>query len=219
MRKLILLILLCLPLAATAQSIHFKVGGGLSSHYGSDAKMVGAFKIGVGYEWEFSQSLTFMPSLNVYGKGWKDPNQTVFIYDDAGHQRFDETTGEPLTGIKNRTTTANYLELPLIFNYYIRTGEQRYVVLAAGPYVSYGISGKQKTKGDAEKEGSEKLYYEEKTFNEVGTHRFDAGIQAMAGYQFPSGLTLGIEADFGLTKFNTAGNRNISALISLGYKL
>lgn len=219
MRKTILTILLCLPVTLAAQSLHFKVGGGLSSHYDNEAKMVGAFKIGVGYEWEFSQSLTFMPSVNIYGKGWKDPNQTVYIYDDNGQQRFDETTGKPLTGIKNRTTTANYLEVPLVFNYYIRTGERHYIVLAAGPYVAYGISGKQKTKGDAEKEGSEKLYYEDKTFNEVGTHRFDAGIQTMVGYQFSSGLTLGVEADFGIAKFNTNGNRNISALISLGYKL
>lgn len=41
----------------------------------------------------------------------------------------------------------------------------------------------------------------------------------MVGYQFPMGMTLGIEADFGLAKFNTAGRRNISGLISIGYKL
>lgn len=220
MRKIQLFFALLLAaLTAGAQNVQFKLGGGFSSHFDSESQLVGAFKIGVGYEWEFNQHFTFMPTLSVYGKGWKDPNQRVFVYDDNGQQRFDEVTGQPLTSIRNRTTTANYVELPLLFSYYLRTGESRYVVFSAGPYVACGISGKQKTKGDGEKPGSEKLYYEGKTFNEVGTHRFDAGIQTMVGYAFPSGFTLGVEADFGLTKFNTAGDRNVSALISLGYKL
>lgn len=218
-QMLIVLLLAFTALTASAQNVQFKLGGGFSSHFDGSSEVVGAFKIGVGYEWEFNQHWTFTPVLSVYGKGWKDPNQRVFVYDDAGNQRFDELTGQPLTSIRNRTTTANYVELPLLFSYYLRTGESRYVVFSAGPYVAYGVTGKQKTKGDGEKPGSEKLYYEEKTFNEVGVHRFDAGIQTMVGYAFPSGFTLGLEADFGLTKFNTSGDRNVSALISLGYKL
>ena len=195
-----------------------KFGGGLASHYGT-SEAVGAFKVGVGYEIEFDQHWTFTPGLAIYGKGWKDPNQSVYVFDEKGNQLFDEETGEPIMGIMNRSATQNYLQLPLLFSYYLRTGESRYVVFSAGPYVAYGITGKQKTKGDTERPGAERFYYEKKTFNEPGTHRFDAGIQAMVGYQFPMGMTLGIEADFGLAKFNTAGRRNISGLISIGYKL
>ena len=122
-------------------------------------------------------------------------------------------------GIMNRSATQNYLQLPLLFSYYLRTGESRYVVFSAGPYVAYGITGKQKTKGDTARPGAERFYYEKKPFTDPGTPRFDAGIQAMVGYQFPMGMPLGIEADFGLAKFNTAGRRNISGLISIGYKL
>lgn len=220
MRRLLSILILFAALAAgcQAQSIHFKIGGGLASHYGH-AQAIGAFKAGIGYEVELDQHWAFMPGIEVYGKGWKDPNQAVFVFDDKGEQLFDEETGEPLIGIKNRTATQNYIQMPLLFSYYLRTGESRYVVFTAGPYVAYGISGKQKTKGDTERPGAEKLYYEKKTFKEPGTHRFDAGIQAMVGYQFPSGLTLGVEADFGLAKFNRAGARNISGLVSLGYKL
>ena len=208
-----------LPLAATSQNVQFKLGGGFSSHYGSSAQVVGAFKVGVGYEWELTQHWTFTPTLSVYGKGWKNPNHLVNVYDDEGKQLFDETTGQPLQSVCSRSTTANYVEVPLLMSYYIRTGESRYVVLSAGPYVACGLSGKQKTKGDAERPGSEKLYYDTKTFDGAGIHRFDAGIQTMAGYAFPSGFTLGIEADFGLTKFDADGHRNVSALLSLGYKL
>lgn len=215
---ILLLSLLLLPLAGQAQNLQFKFGGGLSSHYGK-AEAVGAFKIGVGYELELSQHWTFTPGLAVYGKGWKDPNATVFVYDDEGNQLFDEETGEPLTGIMSRSATKNYLELPLLVSYYLRTGESRYVIFSAGPYVAYGVSGKQKTKGDTERPGAERFYYEKKTFKEAGTHRFDCGLQAMVGYQFPMGITLGLEGDFGLTKFNAQGNRNLSGLISIAYTL
>lgn len=201
-----------------AQGVHFKFGGGLASHYGK-AKAVGAFKAGVGYEIELDQHWSFLPTFEVYGKGWKDANQEVFVFDDAGNQLFDQETGEPLVGIMSRSATQNYVQVPLLFAYYWRTGESRYLVMSAGPYVAYGVAGKQTTKGDTTRPGSEKMYYEKKTFKEPGTHRFDAGIQASVGYQFPSGVLVGLEADFGLAKFNRAGDRNISGLITLGYRL
>lgn len=215
-----LLLALLLPLGhAQAQTFNFQIGGGLSTHYGSSSQAVGAYKIGVGYEWELGQHWAFSPSLQFYGKGWKDPNEQVYVFDDDHKQLFDEETGEPLTGTMNRSATKNYLELPLLITYYLRTGESRYWVFRAGPYLAYGVGGKQKTKGDAQQTGVNRYYYEQKTFNEPGTHRFDFGLQTFVGYQFPSSFTLGLEADWGLIKWNTAGKRNLSALISLGYKL
>lgn len=219
MKKNILpFLLLFLPLPLSAQNLLFKVGGGLSSHYGR-AKSVGAYKIGMGYEWEFNQHWTFTPVLEVYGKGWKDRDTLVPVTDDDGYPVADPATGQQQTGVMSRSATANYIELPLLFSYYIRTGESRYVVLSAGPYVAYGATGRQKTKGDAMRQGSEKLFYEKNTFKQPGSHRFDAGVQTMAGYQFPSGVTLGVETDWGVAKFDTAGKRNVSALVSLSYKL
>lgn len=98
MRK-ILFLLLFIPVATYAQNLHLKFGGGFSSHYGR-AQVVGAFKLGLGYEIEFNQHWSFTPSLEVYGKGWKDPNETVFVFDREGNQMFDEETGKPLLGIK-----------------------------------------------------------------------------------------------------------------------
>lgn len=207
-----------LPTVLMAQNVMFKVGGGLASHY-SSSDPVGAYKIGVGYEWEFNQHLTFMPSLEFYGKGWKSPNERVFVLDEAGNQRIDPETGEPLTSLMNRSATANYIEVPLLLSYYWRIGVQRYIVFSAGPYAAFGVSGKQKTKGDGRATGAEKFYYEKKTFDEPGAHRWDAGLQVMAGYQFPSSLKVGLEADFGFVKCTSNGGRNVSGLISLSYKL
>lgn len=214
----LLALLALLPSTNQAQNLQFKVGGGLASHY-SDAKAVGAFKIGIGYEIEFDQHWTFTPTLSVYAKGWKDKDQVVPNLDEDGEQMVDEDTGELLTSVRTRSASANYIEVPLLFSYYLRTAESHYVVFSAGPYLAVGISGKRKTHGDGEASESRKLYYDEKTFNLSGVNRFDAGIQAMVGYQFPSGFTLGIEADFGVLKFSDDGARNLAGLISLGYKL
>ncbi|MBR1732664.1 MAG: PorT family protein [Alloprevotella sp.] len=204
-------------LPCTAQNWQLKIGGGLST-VSRDAAPVGAFKGGIGYEVEFDQHWTLTPALCIYGKGWKNHNQTVFLYDEEGQQLYDEE-GQPRTGIKNRTTTANYLELPLLFNYYARLSEGHYLVFSAGPYAAVGLSGKQKTKGDTEQqEGGRRFYYETRTFKESGTHRFEAGLTAGIGYQLPSHMTVGIEADYGLTKFNDRGLHNIAALLTLAYQ-
>lgn len=217
MKHHILPLLLLLPLTATAQGIHLKFGGGLSSHYGSD-QMIGAFKIGIGYEVELTQHWSFTPGIEVYGKGAKNPNQTAYVFDPNHNQLYNPDTGQPLTGIINRSATQNYLEVPLLISYYLRTAPSSYIIVSAGPYLAYGLSGKQKTKGDTQQSGSQRYYYEQKTFNEPGTHRFDCGVQTYLGYQFPSSVSVGLEADWGIAKFNTAGRRNVSALIALGYK-
>lgn len=217
-RHLLFLFLLFSSLTTLAQNLQFKFGGGLASHYG-DFRPVGAFRIGVGYEIEFDQHFTFTPGLTVYGKGWKERDVEVFAYDDDGNQLYDEDTGLPLTGLMNRSGTQNYIQLPLIFSYYLRTGESRYIVFSAGPYAAVGVSGHVTTKGDTKRPGAERYFYEKKTFSEGGIKRFDAGIQAMVGYQFPIGLTVGAEADFGLIKVNSRGDRNISGILTIGYKL
>lgn len=217
MKRLILSLFLALPLAAVAQNVHFKLGGGLSSHYGS-AESVGAYKIGIGYEWELGQKWAISPGIEFYGKGWKDPDVLQLAYDTNGDPVVNDA-GEQMYATVNRTATQYYLQVPILASYFLRTGEARYVIFSAGPYFAYGVGGKQKTKGDTQFTGVERYYYETKTFDQSGTHRFDCGIQAFAGYQFANGFTIGLEADFGLCKFNSAGDRNISGLISLGYKL
>lgn len=217
LKKYFLFLFFLLVLPMTAQNVIFKVGGGWAKH-DSNSKAVGAFKLGVGYEYEFSQRWTVTPTLQFYGKGWKDHDRTVPVCDDHGQQLVDEE-GNLVFGLMGRSTSANYLQLPLLFNYYHRVGEGRYIVCSVGPYVGYGLWGKVKTKGDTERAGAEKLYYSGKTFDEPGTHRLEAGCQLMVGYQFHRSITIGLEADLGWTHFNTAGRRNQSALITLSYHL
>lgn len=212
-----LLIALLSAAAATlpAQNLLLRLGGGLASQ-GSDARPVGAFQIGVGYEYEFDQHWTFAPSLVFYGKGWKEADRLVPVLDDNGQPVLDEE-GEPAQSIMDRSATANYLALPLTFNCYLRTGTSGYVVLTAGPYVACGLNGKIKTRGDGREPGSRKMYYEDKTFDSPGTRRFDAGITFGGGYQFRGGITVGLQGDFSLTRFAAGAGRNRSGLITLAY--
>lgn len=217
MRKRIGLVLLAMALVVTAsaQTFQLKVGGGFASQY-TDKKLVGSFKAGIGYEYEFDQHWTFNPSLLFVGKGWKDKDQMVPDFGPDGEPKKDEN-GQIIMSRMGRSVAANYLELPLVINYYLRLGESRYIVLGAGPYVACGLMGKVKTKGDGRRQGAEKLYYEEDTFELPGARRFDAGIQAQVGYQLPKGITVGVEADFGLTRYHADGGRNLSGLVSLTY--
>lgn len=213
---LIFLTLAALALPLAAQNLQLKVGGGLSTHY-KGANTIGSFKVGLGYEVEFDQHWTVTPSLLLYGKGWKSHDQRVYVYDEDQNQVFEED-GTPRTCNKSRTTTANYLEVAVPFNYYFALPNDAYIVLSAGPYVAYGVAGKQDTKGDTEAEGSHKLFYQKKTFKEPGTRRWDAGATVGLGYQFPTHFTVGLETDLGIARFSTDGARNVSVLIALSYQ-
>ncbi len=209
------LLLIFIPSTFSAQHLKLTFGGGLATQSG-DAKSVGAYKLGLGYEYEFDQHWSVTPGLVFVGKGWKDPNKMVPVIDDEGNPMLDDD-GKQVYSLMGRSTSANYIEVPILISYYHRLGESKYVVFSAGPYAALGLTGKVKTKGDGEQMGSAKLFYEGNTFDEEGARRFDAGIQAFVGYQFPAGFTLGLEADFGLCRFKKGGYRNISGLISLSY--
>ena len=210
-----LLLLLAMP--AAAQHLQMKIGGGFASHH-SDAKLVGAFKAGLGYEIELSQHLTVTPWLTAYAKGWKDKDQVVKYYDEQGNPILN-ADGTQRTGIKSRTTSANYLEVPVLFNYYLRLDESRYVVLSAGPYAALGINGQSKKRvAMPNKKVVAKCFITTPTFKGAGIHRFDAGLTVGVGYQFPTHITVGVETDFGLLSFDKSGARNVSGLITLGYQ-
>ena len=214
-RIMLLLALLAAAIRLSAQHVVLRLGGGLASQ-GSDTRLVGAFKIGLGYEYEFNQQWTFAPSLLFYGKGWKEADRYVPVLEDDGTPVLDEA-GQPAQSLMNRSATANYVELPLVFNYYLRTGESGYVVFSAGPYVACGVGGKTKTRGDGREPGSRKLFYSDPTFSADGARRFDAGITFGGGYQFRGGITVALEGDFSLTPFRAGGRRNRSGLVTLSY--
>lgn len=129
------------------------------------------------------------------------------------------------------TQNISYIELPVNLLFKPQLGSGR-LLLGAGPYAAYGISGKSKTKsGDAAVELDAKfknkinaadylngLYY---------LKPFDFGGNILVGYELNSGFSLQLNAQLGLSEINpeidgvTADKskwKNMGFGASLGYR-
>lgn len=200
-----------------AQSFLLRLGGGLSSLSGAGHKPVGSYLLGLAYEYEFGQHLTFTPGVAVQGKGWAMADEFVPMLDVDDNPVLDDA-GEPRMGVKSRSLTACYVTIPLLWNYYLRTGPSRYVCFTFGPYIAAGVAGKDETKGDGQAHGAEKLYRSSPSFGSGGLRRLDAGLEAGAAYHFSTGFSVGIAADFGLARPYAGSGRNVVGLVALGYR-
>lgn len=227
MKKRTLLFVFCLlPLALSAQSIFVKAGLGFASQWGAVGVHSGS-RIGLGYEYELSQTIGFAPTLSLVGRGWKvnDVETPDLLFDDAGNMldalgnvtddpalqaqrpvidpEGEVVPGEFMKSMMHRTYSANYLQLDAPFNFYRRVGMAQYVTFTAGPWVAVGIGGKRRTEGDGRVTPDRKSNYADHLFSLPGAHRVDCGLKAGVGYQFPSSLTVNLEGEFGLLKTNS----------------
>ena len=215
MKHILLIFILSFGITAQAQHLQLKVGGGLSK-LDCSSSAVSAWRLGAGYELEFDQHWTFSPAVIFAIKGWENPDEIVYKKDDNGNVLVDASTNEPQMGVKNTSTLTYNIEVPLMLNYYLRTKERQYVVFSAGPYVAFGVAGKTKVKGDTDRFGAERYYYDFNPFNDGDCKRFEAGVQVGAGYQFSNGITAGLDFNYAFTKVAGEG-RMVSALLSFSY--
>ena len=215
MKKILLIFILSIGITVQAQHLQLKVGGGLAK-LDKHSNAVPAWRLGAGYELEFDQHWTFSPALIFAIKGWENPDEIVDKKDNDGNPVLDPETKTPLTGVKNVSTITYHVEVPLLFNYYLRTKERQYVVFSAGPYAAYAISGKTKVKGDTDRLGAERYYYDFDPFSDGDCKRFEVGAQVGVGYQFSNGVTAGVDFSYAFTKVD--GQRKpVSALLSFSY--
>lgn len=103
----------------------------------------------------------------------------------------------------------NYIEVPLNLVYKGALGSG-FVMLGFGPYVAYGISGKEVIAGNS-------FSYEKG----VDYNAFDAGANIFVGYEMSSGIFLQLDTQFGMLDIdpnenNTAKNTGFG--LSLGYR-
>ena len=148
-RALLPFVLALTSLTLWAQHPVLKLGGGWASHYGGSTRNVGAIKIGVGYEVELGGLWSVEPGVYYMAKGWKDRDRQVIVYDEDGEIVYDDE-GNIVTGLMNVTSNTNYVELPVLVNYYVPLSTAHYLSFSAGPYVAWGVGGKAKTSGDTE---------------------------------------------------------------------
>lgn len=141
------------------------------------------FNLGVSAEFAVSENFLIQPGLLFATKGAKSDD---FDWDKSS---------------MSASLTLNYIEIPIYFLYKAEMG-QGALLLGAGPYLGYGIGGKYNFKM-----GSVSVDLDIKFANEWGDDEaiyfkpIDYGLNVMAGYQLPSGLSFGLNAQLGLANF------------------
>jgi len=194
MKKLLLTSAAALVLAMGAQAqselgYGIRAGVNLPSYsYGgsdlSDSKSTTNFHVTGYLDAPIGSFFSIQPGVSLQGKGAK-----LF-----------ETSALGGAELKQNTM---WLEVPVNFVAKLPTGETGKFFVGAGPYVAFGLSGKNKyssnTAGSTE---SEFKFGKDKTLK--GT---DFGVNFIAGYQFNAGIS--INAGYGLGLTNIAGNGNV----------
>lgn len=104
----------------------------------------------------------------------------------------------------NQKTRLSYLTLPLDLLYKPSLGSDK-VFIGFGPYLGVGLSGKTKSTSSTGTTVSVDPFTQS-----GGLKRFDAGADLEAGYQFPKGLELGLNAEMGLLNLQQGGNSSNS---------
>jgi len=150
----------------------------------------------------------------------------------GARNNFFNMPGKAANDNYNTTTRISYIEIPLSFLYRPQVGNG-HVLLGFGPYVAFGIGGKQKAEiGD--------FSYEQKIAfkNEISEsdffdphnaylRRFDAGANIFFGYEIPMGVFLQLNAQLGMLKINPVHTwddgdetsyKNTGYGLSIGYR-
>ncbi|MDR0940552.1 MAG: PorT family protein [Mediterranea sp.] len=203
-RFLILIALVAASAASYAQlSWNAKIGMNLSSFTG-DVEQTNpkfGFHFGVGMEYQFTQLFSLQPSLMYTTKGVKAENADARV-------------------------SLKYLELPVMAAFRLPVAENRNIVLKAGPYLAYALSGKlilDVYDGINLSANAFKHYNFEangETWDYAGANRFELGLGLGIDYEF-SLFFVGLNGGFGLTKFYGDGNeavRNMNFSINVGFK-
>lgn len=118
---------------------------------------------------------------------------------------------------KDATVNLNYFQLPVLASYRILLKNDMKIHLNAGPYIAYGISGKQKFAG-------EKINAFGTDDDEGGLRRFDTGLSFGAGIEihktyFGLGYDLGLAniLDDEVWETSEVKTRNRNFFITVGY--
>ncbi|MBZ4188829.1 porin family protein [Niabella beijingensis] len=161
----------------------------------SGAKLKTGFQVGINYDIKMSDEFSFQPGLNYLQNGLKTTGT------------FDNNSGSELK------LNLPFLQLPLLFKYNPEVSGGNKVILAAGPYISYGIGKVKASSGNM----SEKADWSD--VDGEGFQRTDAGAKLLIGYELRNGLSLNLNGDLGLTKAVKDVKAHYSAFgITLGYR-
>jgi len=219
-------VLLACGARAQESSVYIKGGVNLanvsttSSGRIDNANMLTSFHVGFMGDLPLGKVVAIQPGLLFTGKGTK--SQTG----NPGDSYYFKATSNPY-----------YIEVPVnvVFKIPLADKESNFFI-GAGPYAAIGITGKNKTEGNAGLvgfNGNDKIEYsndDPTTFNQQEgagfgiMRRFDFGLNGTAGFQLHN-LLLSANYGYGLTKINSVAkndddkNKHRVLSISVGFKL
>ncbi|QIU96221.1 porin family protein [Bacteroides faecium] len=230
MKKSVLFVLFALISVAGFSQItgwNAKVGMNVSNWTTDDMNAKVGFRVGVGTEYAFNDMWSLQPSLFFSTKGTKADN------------------GDFMGASAKVTVNQMYLELPVMAAARFSVADNTNLVISAGPYFAYGVGGK--TKATVKMQGDEAkvkfntfgdidkvtLEYngqsadvsikdlEDETGEDLsgakGLDRFDFGLGVGVALEYNK-FIVGLDGQFGLTKLQTGGGKNMNFAISVGYK-
>lgn len=206
---MLVLFALVASMAGFAQ-VSWNVKGGLNmSTYIGDNSDNSKFKpggrIGLGMEYAINDMVSLQPSLYFSTKGAKY----------SGSAKIEGITAKGDVKINQM-----YLELPIDVQLRFNLVDNTNLIVAAGPYLAYGIGGKTKISASAAgySDNTKVNTFGNDKKGDLNLKRFDAGINIEAGLEFGSFLA-GINTQLGFCKLmegNSPKNANIG--IFVGYK-
>lgn len=184
MKKKVLFMVTALLVAFTASAqLSVKGGLGISNLLGEDVEGYSAklgFYAGLGYDYEFAHGVALQTGLYGVSKGAKHDGKSV-------------------SGI--------YLQVPVHIAAKIDFTPGTRIVIHGGPFVAYGIAGKNNLWGSSKK-----------TFGEGGAKPFDAGFGMGAGTELGRFL-LDFGVDMGLLQPDEDHKaKNMSAYLAIGIR-
>jgi hypothetical protein len=152
--------------------------------------------------------LRLMPELNFVQKGLK-ANGKVEI----------DVLGQIVSAETDANANLNYLDLPVNLAYSLDAGNGR-LIIGAGPYASYGLSGNIKVKVSALGQSDEETQDVEFGSAEDQIKRMDFGANFMAGYILNNGFMVKVNYSLGLTNLSNSSEsdwKNRHFGLTVGY--
>lgn len=193
--------------AQTKVTWSMDLGLGMSTWMGKDAGDSSPLfnqKVGVGIDVPLSGLVSFQTGLY-----WASKGASIDEYFE-----WDNTQS-----VVNKHVNQNYFEMPLLAVFHVGTAANFDMVFTAGPYLAYGVNGKQNIDFD-DLTVSYSTFSESKIKDEItpGLRRFDAGVMAGVALDFKR-WTVGLDGEFGCCKLaSNSKTRNLAFFFTAGYK-
>lgn len=156
-----------------------------------DTKALPGFQLGVGMDYGFSENWSLQSGLMISSKGYKVKE-----------------------GEYKETTRPIYLDISILAAYKFNISDNTKFVINAGPYLAFGLGGKNKVDGVDESE---------KVFGDNGWNRFDLGIQYGIGLELSDRYLINLTGQNGFicpwdTEDGEDKPKNMTFSIGVGYR-